>query len=198
MVANGITTTIHSSGNVMMEDMLPLLPVPNTTMFVVALKDTTFTAEKKQKLFGGDNRLEMNEQHSKDEPCRTCGDEGEIKVGQESYKGFYGYRVYKEPCPDCQDKPEQKPEAKCVQCGKLFYCADDYDTLGSDSGVCCPDCGGEDFEPEQKPQSELAKEFRDFLKNDPLNFHKKWIRLSYETCKCLDEALAEIRKLKGD
>lgn len=38
------------------------------------------------------------------------------------------------------------PEAKCSGCGKLFYSADDYDTLGSISGLICPDCGSEAFE----------------------------------------------------
>lgn len=30
-------------------------------------------------------------------------------------------------------------------CGRTFVDADDYDTLGSESGVCCPDCGSEEF-----------------------------------------------------
>ena len=46
----------------------------------------------------------------------------------------------------CQE-PAEKTEAKCKKCGKIFYCAEDYDTLGSESGVCCPVCGNEDFEP---------------------------------------------------
>jgi hypothetical protein len=45
---------------------------------------------------------------------------------------------------DCQN--QEQPEAKCRNCGKLFYCEDDYDTLGSVTGLCCPDCGCEGFE----------------------------------------------------
>jgi len=31
-------------------------------------------------------------------------------------------------------------------CGNVFFDADDYDTLGSESGVCCPNCGNEKFQ----------------------------------------------------
>ncbi|HDY90349.1 MAG TPA: hypothetical protein ENH82_19800 [bacterium] len=33
----------------------------------------------------------------------------------------------------------------CVPCDNVFVEDDDYDTAGSVSGVCCPDCGGEKF-----------------------------------------------------
>ncbi len=57
---------------------------------------------------------------------------------------------------------QEQPEAKCVKCGKIFYCADDYDTLGSDSGVCCPVCGGEDFEPVEQPSARgMTKKFNE-------------------------------------
>lgn len=35
---------------------------------------------------------------------------------------------------------------------------DDYDTLGSDSGMCCPDCGNEQFATIEQLQAELAAE----------------------------------------
>lgn len=31
-------------------------------------------------------------------------------------------------------------------CGNIFVEDDDYDTAGSESGVCCPDCGNEKFQ----------------------------------------------------
>ena len=50
-----------------------------------------------------------------------------------------------------QDKAEIK-EAKtikntlvCERCQRVFAEDDDFDTLGSKSGICCPDCGTEDF-----------------------------------------------------
>lgn len=33
----------------------------------------------------------------------------------------------------------------CIPCGFVFIEDNDYDTLGSDSGICCPDCGSEQF-----------------------------------------------------
>ena len=33
----------------------------------------------------------------------------------------------------------------CLNCGYLFFDEDDYDTLGADGPVCCPDCGNEKF-----------------------------------------------------
>lgn len=35
---------------------------------------------------------------------------------------------------------------KCIFCQKEFLTYEECDTLGSDSGICCPDCGSEDFE----------------------------------------------------
>lgn len=42
-------------------------------------------------------------------------------------------------------------------CNNVFHQAepDDYDTLGSDSGVCCPDCGNEEFQTVADLQSQL-------------------------------------------
>ena len=33
----------------------------------------------------------------------------------------------------------------CIPCGYIFTEDDDYDTLGAEKPVCCPDCGNEDF-----------------------------------------------------
>jgi len=48
------------------------------------------------------------------------------------------------------------PEAKCKKCGKLFFDADDYDTLGSESRIICSDCGSEEFEPAEKQDEDCA------------------------------------------
>jgi len=44
-------------------------------------------------------------------------------------------------------------------CGRVFnsFDPDDYDTLGSDSGVCCPDCGNEKFTAVSQLQAENAR-----------------------------------------
>lgn len=42
-------------------------------------------------------------------------------------------------------------------CGIVFSENDDYDTLGSESGVCCPDCGNENFQTVKQLQEEIEK-----------------------------------------
>ncbi len=58
-------------------------------------------------------------------------------------------------CPDCQqpkDQPSSEYETRTIEntylcpCGNVFVEDDDYDTLGSESGVCCPNCGNEKFQ----------------------------------------------------
>ena len=39
-------------------------------------------------------------------------------------------------------------------CGRVMFSLDDYDTLGSDSGICCPDCGNEKFQTVGELQAE--------------------------------------------
>jgi len=39
--------------------------------------------------------------------------------------------------------------------GRVMATIDDVDTLGSDSGMCCPDCGNEDFQSIAELQAEL-------------------------------------------
>lgn len=43
----------------------------------------------------------------------------------------------------------------------------------------------------EKPDSEFTKDFRQFLRNDPLNYSKEWMEKSFEACKLLDEAEAK-------
>ena len=43
---------------------------------------------------------------------------------------------------------ERRTTAKtkvCIPCGYIFIDDDDYDTLGAEKCVCCPDCGSEEF-----------------------------------------------------
>ncbi len=84
---------------------------------------------------------------------------------------------------------QEQPEAKCVKCGKIFYCEDDYDTLGSDSGVCCPICGGEDFEPiEQPPASKLTDWLRKTISGDRYEKGDKELQAKVrEACDIIDQ-----------
>ena len=44
------------------------------------------------------------------------------------------------------DEERKTIETTCVcDCGLVMFDRDDYDTGGSDSGICCPDCGSESF-----------------------------------------------------
>ena len=51
-----------------------------------------------------------------------------------------------------QQPPEGEYDTRTIEntevcpCGNIFVEADDYDTLGSESGVCCPKCGNEKFQ----------------------------------------------------
>jgi hypothetical protein len=36
--------------------------------------------------------------------------------------------------------------AYICKCGRVMTCIDDADTLGSEDGLLCPDCGNEDFQ----------------------------------------------------
>ncbi len=55
-------------------------------------------------------------------------------------------------------------------CGIVMHQADadDYDTLGSISGTCCPDCGNEKFQTVAELQAELDK-----LKEEQKRFRHK-------------------------
>lgn len=43
----------------------------------------------------------------------------------------------------------------CI-CGRVMTTLDDFDTLGSDSGICCPDCGNEEFQSIAELKTELG------------------------------------------
>lgn len=43
------------------------------------------------------------------------------------------------------DKRTIESTAVCVPCGNIFVQEEDYDSFGSEGGVCCPDCGTEKF-----------------------------------------------------
>jgi predicted nucleic acid-binding Zn-ribbon protein len=79
--------------------------------------------------------------------CKTCVDTGTKVVHNE-----YGAVIHQAsgPCPDCQqpsagEHPTIENTEVCP-CGNIFFEADDYDTIGSQSGICCPACGNEKFQ----------------------------------------------------
>lgn len=49
-------------------------------------------------------------------------------------------------CPTCKGSGYIEEKGKCQNCGRIFQFLDEYDTLGADKDICCPDCGCEDFE----------------------------------------------------
>lgn len=75
---------------------------------------------------------------------------------------------------------------KCNGCEKTFRNYDECDTLGSESGVCCPDCGGEDFTKsgeEIYPEDTVRCERADTCTRDALCGAKKPHRSGYcEPC----------------
>lgn len=40
----------------------------------------------------------------------------------------------------------KEAEIRICACGRIMRCEDDYDMLLSDSGLCCPICGNEEFQ----------------------------------------------------
>lgn len=44
-----------------------------------------------------------------------------------------------------EERKTTKHTEVCISCGLVFIDADDYDTLGSKCGLCCPVCGVEKF-----------------------------------------------------
>ena len=60
-------------------------------------------------------------------------------------------------------------------CGLVFFDEDDYDTLGSDSGLCCPDCGNEKFQTIADMQAELKKHCWIPVEESPPKPNKEWI-----------------------
>jgi hypothetical protein len=43
------------------------------------------------------------------------------------------------------EQPRKIDNVKFCKCGNVFFFDEDYDSCGSDSGCCCPDCGDEQF-----------------------------------------------------
>lgn len=96
-----------------------------------------------------------------EQPCKACGGSGEVEETTHSRPLFGGIMkavgtfIGKAPCPDCQPDSGKAGEEKetmttenvdVCKCGTVMFEGDDYDTLGSESGVCCPHCGNEKFE----------------------------------------------------
>lgn len=47
-------------------------------------------------------------------------------------------------------------------CGNVMFHLDDYDTFGTDDGLCCPNCGNEVFQTIEQLQAELANKTEAF------------------------------------
>ena len=92
--------------------------------------------------------------------CKTCGDTRIKWIG-------HTHTRHRVSCPDCQqpkdetakffEQTREQPtageyETRTIEntyicpCGNIFVEDDDYDTLGSESGVLCPNCGNEKFQ----------------------------------------------------
>ena len=91
----------------------------------------------------------VNQERAERQPkCKTCGDTG-FDPNRSTCREQYIPNV---PCPDCQQPKAGEYSKRTVEntevcpCGNIFVEADDYDTLGSESAVCCPDCGNEKFQ----------------------------------------------------
>lgn len=72
-----------------------------------------------------DSRLYEIDQQPKDQPSSEFTKEPQKKLGYETRTIENTY---------------------ICSCGNIFVEADDYDTIGSESGVCCPNCGNEKFQ----------------------------------------------------
>jgi len=110
--------------------------------------------------------------------CKTCGDtkvvakyHGDTKDNVKKVTKIEGL-----PCPDCQQPLARNYPTRTIEntevcpCGNVFFDDDDYDTLGSESGVCCPSCGNEKFQTvkERLDQAEASKvELLTVCKNSP-------------------------------
>lgn len=55
------------------------------------------------------------------------------------------------------EEPQTVETTYICTCGRVMTVLDDFDTLGSDSGICCPDCGNEEFQSITELQAELDK-----------------------------------------
>ena len=92
-------------------------------------------------------------------------------------------------------------------CGNTFVEDDDYDSAGSESGVCCPDCGNEKFKTvkelikQQPTAGEWTKACRGMVEGIDRAIHPKSIPYEstrdrlIEACDRLDKAEAENKEL---
>jgi len=84
-------------------------------------------------------------------------------------------------------------------CGLVMHQAndDDYDSGGSDSGICCPDCGNEEFTTIKQLQAE-NKELTEMLRNKAFytTLQRKFEQLQSDLNK-YKEVLERIHKIAG-
>lgn len=83
------------------------------------------------------------------------------------------------PAGEIRDRRTIENTEVCT-CGNVFVDDDDYDSAGSESGVCCPDCGNEKFQTVAINKELLAvcEESLALLENDYTGVwgeEKRWI-----------------------
>ncbi len=57
------------------------------------------------------------------------------------------------------------------KCGRAMFNHDDFDTLGSDTGLCCPDCGNEKFETVKQIIDRQAKQIEKLKEAAGSDYH---------------------------
>ena len=65
----------------------------------------------------------------------------------------------------------------CITCSYVFTEDDDYDTLGAEKALCCPDCGREDFitvETIIKQRDALLAACEDIRSPDDIAEYERW------------------------
>ena len=120
--------------------------------------------------------------HKKYVLCERCQCQGPSSLQMGTAITAWNTRNATRPPPVSKDKVISEAEAECLehstaidicaeddivkttkntmfcQCGRIFNNQDDFDTLGSDSGMCCPDCGIEEFQTVTNLLSKLGEE----------------------------------------
>jgi len=118
-------------------------------------KERKPTIEELEKLIGTadepdimpDGNIQAKQQPSQQE-CDAAMVEGfEHTISKEDEEWMNAPMGTPKQQPPAGDYPKRTIEnTEVCSCGNIFVEDDDYDTLGSESGVCCPDCGNEKFQ----------------------------------------------------
>ena len=135
------------------------------------------------------------------ETCKTCGGSGTVDFEPDDIQGDIQV-----PCPAC--KPEANEEQRvCTKqeiattenvdvckCGVVMFEADDYDTLGSKDGICCPRCGNEEFESIHDKYEKQLKGYAELLgsANHDVEELTKYAADKEKECKQLKNTIVRI------